>query len=299
MKKRPSSLKNGGFTLLEIILSMALVSVLLGSVFAIVSGTTQMASEVQREQDHDAQSFSFAQLCTRTFRGLNGNGQVRLRVKESGRHYLGQLSIINAPSVLGAAGNVLLVIETEEATSGYMRIVLKTYSPKNALAFEASNGRGVDPDQRLVLLDNVSHCDWRVLNPNTGEWETLLNDKINYSTLLTGQIPGLQLSSPASAPPTVALPTGTDPMQAVNGQPAASSVDAMLGLGTRPGLIDLSLSFGSDPPQRFVFWVPPAVSPQAQKSILAAPTMQPPPTGSPAGGVPGGGQPAPVPVLVR
>src|SRR3569623_66990 len=92
-----------GFTLLEIVLAMYVLTLLITSIFGIVSGTTQLAVEMEWGLERDAQSHGFAQFCERTLRQLPAEAQVRLKVKQSGKQYLSQLAILGATSILGAA----------------------------------------------------------------------------------------------------------------------------------------------------------------------------------------------------
>ncbi len=257
-----------GFTLLEIILSMFVLVLLVTGIFAIVGGTTQLADEMERAHERDARVHSFAQFCERTLRNLPSNAQVRMRLKQSGNHYLGELALKNAPSPIGGAGaNGMTIIRTDEAPDGYLRVVLEMLTNEEAAAKEL--GKGDAAKQRLVLLENVAKCEWKFFNPQSLEWEPVWNDKLSFSLV------------PESAPAAPLVPS------AAPGQtPAPLPLPAPAGNGRRPSLVELTFAIAADAPRRFVFWVPPASQPGGLGAGLnpappADPAAEPPPDGGP------------------
>lgn len=263
-----------GFTLLEIILAMFVLVMLVAGIFAIVGGTTQLADEMERAHERDARVHSFAKFCERTLRNLPANAQVRMRLKQSGNHYLSELALKNAPSPIGATGaNGMTIIRTEQAPDGYLRVVLEMLSNEEAADRELDKGEAVK--QRLVLLEDVARCEWKFYNPISLEWESMWNDKVSFAT----GAPGVPLEpGPAQAQPQLQLP-------------------ATLGTARRPGLVELNLAVGADAPRRFVFWVPPAVPPRGGATGANPPPETPPttPPNSPNSPNP---NPAPPPTLL-
>ena len=268
----PLILKPRGFTLLEIMMAMMVVSLLLVAVFGIVGGTTQMASELEHEQEKDAQTHSFAQFCERTFRSLPGSGAVRLRVKQNGNHYLGEIALKSAPSpFLGTvgAGNGLTLLQTEETTDGYLRVVVKYLGPKEARAFENGDASAAGNQQRLVLMENIAKCEWKFYNPRTEEWETVWNEKSKFDFPLPLDDLGSNQGGGNSVPP----------VTQGNGNTLNPNTPTV-----RPSLISLDLTAGAEAPRHFVFWMPPAQPPQLQNQPpLAIPQngTSPPPNGVP------------------
>jgi len=252
-----------GFTLMEIILAMFVLVLLVTGIFAIVGGTTQLADEMERAHDRDARQHSFAQFCERTLRNLPANAQVRMRLTQSGNQYLGELALRNAPSPVGSTGaNGMTLLRTEQAPDGYLRVVLEMLTNEEAAARE--HGRGDVVKQRLVLLENVAKCEWKFFNPQSGEWESMWNDKLSLA------------STPAGAAAAPGVP----------GQPGVAPPQAPVSLGNarRPGLVELNFALGADAPRRFVFWVPPAAPPGGQATGANPPPGSPPPEPPPGTG---------------
>ena len=250
---------------------MFVLSLMLTGIFAIVGGTTQLASEMETGHERDALIHSLAQFCERTLRGLPGMAEVRLRVKESGRLYLSELAMKNTPSPIGGGGNNgLTILRTEQTLDGYMRVVLESLSEEEASA--AEHDRGGVPSSRLVLLENISRFDWKFFNPRSNEWETVWNEKLSLAPAIVNdadQPPPAGEGQPAAAP---AAP-GAAPA------PAPPAVPAKI-LAPRPGMIELTIAVGADAPRSFVFWVPNAKVPgQQQPGNPVTPPVVTPPTG--------------------
>ncbi len=163
-----------GFTLLEIMLALFVFALLVGGVFSIAAGTTQLADEMEQEHERDAQLNRFGEFCGHLFRSLDGTARVRLRARQNGGQYLGQLAVQNAPQVFAGAVPVedgITSLESEETPGGFLRVVLKTSAPENERTSTAGG-------TRLVLLENVARCDWRFFNPSSSQWESVWNESL-------------------------------------------------------------------------------------------------------------------------
>jgi prepilin-type N-terminal cleavage/methylation domain-containing protein len=241
----------GGFTLLEMVLAMFILSLLIGAIFTIVRSVTQLANEMTMELQRDGRTHGFLDLCSRTFRSLPPEAWVRLRTKQAGGRYLSQLVLTGGASPLSGQTGGITVLETEEVPDGYFRLAMRVLTPEQAVAWEKGDAAvGI----RLPLLENVATLDWKFLNMDTGEWEPLWNDKLDLQSLTNPQTDG------------------------VTGAPVAPIVSR------RPSLVELKLAFGAEPPQRHVFWVPPAAPPSPLKrgnileprSLTTSPELPPP-----------------------
>lgn len=245
-----------GFTLLEIILAMFVLVLLVSGIFGIVGGTTQLTDEMSRAHERDARRHSFAEFCSRMLRNLPGGAQVRLRVKQEGNHYLGEIGLKNAPSPIGSLGaNGITLLRTEQMTDGYLRVILEMFSHDESAGGGLANKEATK--QSIILLEGVAKCEWRFYNPLSREWEPVWNEKLSF-----GPVP---LVDPVASPA-----PGGDPGQA----PAPVSIGPS---SSRPGLVELTLAIGAEAPQRFVFWVPPASKPGAFSPAPQNPVQNPSP----------------------
>lgn len=221
--KRLRSLRDG-FTLLEIILALFVLSLLVGSVFAIVNGTLQLTTEMSQVQQGEARLHGLHRLCDKLFTGLPAYGQVRLRTKQNGSRYLSQLAIRHAPQIFGLerrTGRGLTLLETEETPDGYLRLVMRWFNEDEMTTWE--KGQKESGKNSLVLMENISDLNWGFYDPISKQWEPVLNENQNFEPILIG--------NGNKAP---VLPTGWK----------------------RPSLVELQVTTAAGEKIRHVFWVP-------------------------------------------
>lgn len=212
-----------GFTLLEMVLVMFIVSLLVTAVFGIVNSVTQLTHGMETEQQREGRVHGFFELCDRTLRNLPVSAMVRLRNQQAGNRLLSQLTLVGAPSPISATTSGVITLETEEAPDGYLRVVMRVMNATQAAAWEKGEAQ---TGLRLPLLDNVATMEWRFFDPRSGEWSSLWNEKIDF-------------------------PVSTGAVE-------ESSAPTIFAGAVRPGIVELKITLGSEPPQRWVFWVPPA-----------------------------------------
>lgn len=254
-----------GFTLLEMMLVLLITTLLVGVIFGIVRSVTQFSDSLATEQKSDARLYGLTEMMQSTFRSLPAHAVVRLQIKQVGTTYLSELTLIDAPAALTQQVGSVTVLATEETASGYLRLVLKIYSHQEAL--DKEQGRQ-DGGVSVVLLDDISHLEWRFYQAETEQWIPVWNENLSLAPLLTSLLadPLQQLESDTdsdaegdSSPednPTPSLPLPTKPpsisnIPGIGGKTGANADTA------RPNLIELILSRGIDEKQRWVFWVPP------------------------------------------
>lgn len=252
-----------GFTLLEMTLALFIFGLLMVAVFSIVRAVTQLSTDLTNEQQRDARTHGFVEMATRLFRSLPPEAMVRLRTKQTGSRYLSQLVMAGSPSPVTGAGGGVTVLETEEAPDGYLRLVLRSLTQEQAIAWDkGDSSAGV----RVVLLENIATLDWKFFNPISGEWEPLLNDKLNLANVLQlgadamgpGGLPPPTPGADGSPQPPPADPSNPNPDPSA-GVPGADGAQAGLSsaAGRRPTLVELKFAQGAEPPQRWVLWTPP------------------------------------------
>jgi prepilin-type N-terminal cleavage/methylation domain-containing protein len=213
-----------GFTLLEMVVVMCIVAMLLAAVFGIVGSVTSLADSITVEQQREARIHAFVELCTRTYCNLPPSGFVRLRNQQSGARLASELTFGGATSPLSGETTGIFVLECREASDGYFQVVLRQMSLAQAVAWQ---GGDTNAGVRIPLLERVARLEWRFFDERSGEWVHLWNEKSR-----------------------LAIPTATGRQTG-----GAIHVDST---SLRPTLVELSLAFGVEQPQRYVFWVPPA-----------------------------------------
>lgn len=250
---RPGGARAGGFTLLEMVIVLLLVSLLVGSVFGIVGGVTQLASGMNEEQEKDARLHALIHLFRRTLREVPPHALIRLRTQQSGTRYLSQLALRGAPSPLGGDTTGATVFQTEERPDGYQRLVLRSLDPAEVVAWEKGDST---VGRRIPLMENVAVLEWRFFNVLSGEWEPVWNERLDLS--------GMGVVGGATVPAAIIGAAGP---QDASGAPIPVPGAA----GRRPGLIELRLALGAEKPRRWVLWMPPARMSQPQTPALVVP----------------------------
>lgn len=219
--------RDQGFTLLEIILAVFVMSMLIGSIFAVVSGTVQLTADMAQVQQADAREHGLQRLCERLFTGLPAHGQVRLRTKQNGSRYLGQLALRHAPQIFGVerrTGRGLTLLETEEMPDGYLRLVMRWFTEEQMGSWE--QGKSEEGQSKLVLMENISVLEWGFYNSESQQWEPVWNEKQKFETLKSED----------------------------------GSIRPVAQAGwRRPGLVELKITTSTGAQARHVFWVPSTV----------------------------------------
>lgn len=219
--------RNQGFTLLEIIMAVFVMAMLIGSIFAVVSGTVQLTSEMAQVQQEDGRGHGLQRLCERVFMGLPAHGQVRLRTKQIGSRYLGQLALRHAPQIFGMerrTGRGLTLLETEEMPGGYLRLVMRWFTEEQMKTWE--QGKSEEGQSKLVLMENFSSLEWGFYNPQSQQWEPVWNERQNFAS-------AIEIDQ-------------NNPLVTQAGW-------------KRPGLVELKITNSTGEQIRHVFWVPAVV----------------------------------------
>jgi prepilin-type N-terminal cleavage/methylation domain-containing protein len=237
--------REGGFTLMEMMMVMLITSLLVSAIFGIVNAVTQLTHSLTTSQQRESRTHAFIELCSRSLRSLPPNAMVRLRTKQDGAYYITQLALADAPSPLSASAGPFTVLETEVTSEGYLRLVVRSIPDDQVLAWEMGQE---DTGTRLVLLENVRMLEWLVFNPDTRQWQSLWNEGMPLTAMREPD----QKPNPAPQNPPAA---GDVPPPNNVPQDVQEAIET-LGRPQRPGLMELRFALGNEPPQRWVFWVP-------------------------------------------
>lgn len=231
---------------------MFITALLAGAVFGIVNAVTQLTQSLTNSQQRESRTHALVELCSRSLRSLPPSAMLRLRTRQAGQLYLTQLAVADAPSPVGLSAGPFTILETEQTRDGYLRLVVRSLTEEQLLAWEMGE-TGVG--SRIVLLENVRMLEWQVFNPLSAQWQAVWNHDMPLTAMRgpdqvleqAGNPPGAG-GNPGASPSGGALPPGGLPPD----EPAAA-----MGRPQRPGLVELRFALGNEPVQRWVFWVPP------------------------------------------
>lgn len=209
------------FTLLEVIIVLAITALLLSAVYSVAQGTLVLADDVRRAQRRDARTQAFTSFCEHLLGGLPAPGILNLTTSQKGGQYQTMLELDHVTSPFNGMPNSLVTLFTEVQPGGGLRLILSS-KPSGSTA-EAT---------RVVLFEDLAQCEWSAYNPAVQQWATLW----------------------AETNPT-AIPTPAAP--AVAGAPAAAAVPVMTPAAVHPPLMKLVMQQAGGELMEQVFWIAP------------------------------------------
>lgn len=178
MKLSPAKTHKGGFTLLELVLTMGLMAILVGMVFGTARTSLALGNTIVETQNEEMLHQAFFELLSQRFSSLPGNTRFDLKVEDSGSHYISDLTLQNVPLSFTWGGQARIAkavqLSTVKRRNGYIDIVLRYYENEILEGAESSFGstaKSKEPFAEIVLLTDVRFFEWRVLDGRSMEWQ--------------------------------------------------------------------------------------------------------------------------------
>ena len=179
MNPSPARPRHSAFTLLELVLAMALLALIVGMVFATARSSLALGNTIVESQNEEMLHQAFFELLNQRFSSLPGNTRLDLKVEGSGSHYISDLTLQNVPMSFTWGGQERIAkavqISTVKRRSGYLDIVLRFYENEilegSASTF-GSTALDNKPFAEIILLEDVAYFEWRVLDASQiDEWK--------------------------------------------------------------------------------------------------------------------------------
>ncbi len=188
MKTSSNSPTLRGFTLLELVLAILLMTILVGMVFSTAKASLALGHHIVETQNEEMLHLAFFELLNQRFSSMPGNTRFDLKSTDSGSHYLSDLTLQNVPLSFTWGGQAKIAkavqLSTVKKRSGYLDIVLRYYETE-ILEDSASQVKTVAGDAKpfaeIVLLTDVAYFEWKVLDGRSMEWQ--------YDWDLQGRLP--------------------------------------------------------------------------------------------------------------
>lgn len=152
--------RSSGFTLLEMVIVLAIVGLVLSAVHFITQGTLTLADDISRAQRQDSRQHAFTAFCDRLFSNLPASAALNLKTTGDGGQYLASLELFNVPSPFDGVPGKVLMLRTESMAGGSLRLML-----------DCRNIEDKEPYSTTVLFEDLGACDWRVYTPGTQKWD--------------------------------------------------------------------------------------------------------------------------------
>lgn len=178
MNFHSSSTRRAGFTLLEVVIAIGLLTIIIGMVFAIARTSLSLGNTIVRTQNEEMERQAFMDLLGQRFSALPGNTRLELKSEDSGGRYLSDLTLQNVPLGFTWGGQERIAktvqLSTVKRRSGYLDIVLRYYENEVLEGSASTFGQSAldkKPFAEIVLLTDVAYFEWRALDGQSLEWQ--------------------------------------------------------------------------------------------------------------------------------
>lgn len=175
---RTSWLSRAGFSLLEIMMALAVFVIIASGVFAIAQGTMELSADMTTAQERSMIRQNFIEFLRSSFRRIPPEAEMVLEVTSDGGAYVPTISIYNGGDAMspGAAispeGSVELF--ARQIPGGFLRIGLRMLDGEQTNARRLSGARRAarsGQEMVLPLIEKAGRFEWKFLDGATGRWE--------------------------------------------------------------------------------------------------------------------------------
>ena len=156
MKKLRQSSQAKAFTLLEVIIVLAITALVLGAVYSLAQSTLMLADDVRRAERRDARMQAFATFCEHLLAELPANALLNLSTTQKGGQYLTRLELEHVRSPFDETPDCNVALFTQGQPGGGLRLMLTCHSEAN--------------ESSVVLFEDLAQCEWSVFHPTTRQW---------------------------------------------------------------------------------------------------------------------------------
>ena len=173
---KSSASRTRGFTLIEVLLGLALFGILTGGIFAVQHGAMQVSQQLTERQSKTMRMHSFCELLRRNFESLPGNSKLVLTPTGGGNSGLSEIAFTQFPLAFTwpgvPAGSESVLFRVARAESGVGLAATLLYLDKEQTAdYEANKLDDRKILARLNLMEGMMSLDWRFYNNATQTWE--------------------------------------------------------------------------------------------------------------------------------
>ena len=199
MKKLSQSSKAKAFTLLEVIIVLAITALVLGAVYSLAQGTLLLADDVRRAERRDARMQAFTTFCERLLAELPANALLTLTTTEEHGQYLTRLELENVPSPFDGTPGCLVKLYTETMVGGGVSLNLSCSK---------------QPDKKhsivVTVFERLRECEWRVFDASTCQWASEWTEQRPKITLPQQEAPTANIRQPHPFMLEINLTSGAD-----------------------------------------------------------------------------------------
>lgn len=175
----PPDARIRGFTLLEVVLAVGILTIIIGLVFATARSSLAVGSTVVRTQNEAMMHQAFFELLSSRFAAMPGNTRFDLVYQDISGQYISDLTLQNVPLGFNWGGESKIAksiqISTVPKRGGFVDVVLRYYEYEILEGSESTPGVSTAdiemPFAEVVLLSDLAYFEWSVLDGRTMEWQ--------------------------------------------------------------------------------------------------------------------------------
>ncbi len=174
-KRRSLTAAAGGFTLVEILLGLALIGMLAGGIFAVQRGALQVSTEVVKSETQTLKVHSFCELLRRNFEQMPGNSKVNLQFYGGSGSDMSEVAFTDYPLAFTwpgvSAGAKTVIFRTERSVGIGLQAAILYLDEEQAAEWQ--KGGTFDEGKilgRITIMDGISLLNWRFLDESKDEY---------------------------------------------------------------------------------------------------------------------------------
>lgn len=159
-----------GFTLMEVVLALAIAGMVMSSIFLLARSSIQSTSVMIEAQNEEIARDAFFSMMRRHFESLPGDAVMDLRATSSSEPYQSEMTFQNTPVSFNWGGIPIsaeaMRIVTVPTLSRGLDVIIEYYDVQILDDEEAGTlaERGIEPIASITLLEDVRLCEWSVLD---------------------------------------------------------------------------------------------------------------------------------------
>ena len=166
-----------GFTLLEVVIALGLMSMLVGTVLRLAQTSMQLSQIVVEEQKVTMERNAFFNLLKNHFEQLPGDAVIRLESSDSRSANVSRklftLTFQNVPMSFNWGDTPMtaeaIELATIEQRDGFVDVVLRFYDEEILQDSDSTGNDDIEPIAQIILIEDLWMCDCEVVDGNTME----------------------------------------------------------------------------------------------------------------------------------
>ncbi len=172
-------LQRGGFTLIEVIAAMALMTFVIGGVYGIANGAMELGRSMSENRIHETRITNFVTAWREYLENLPPETRITVGEKPSRKFGKGSLLVENGTvpfawtQAVRLAPAVEFKLQRSPANRNVMNLHVLHLKPKK----RAASADDYEVLADLPLLENLRRFEWQFYDADEDEWVTLWEDR--------------------------------------------------------------------------------------------------------------------------